>query len=324
MRFAAIISLLLFFSLEMIAQYHSTFSNKQSGLQYGASLKASVDLATKHNSAFRICLNGGIGSEWISPHIYPSLNMELQLYHGGLGSRWKPGRGLKWVTLDYITAFTITAGAKNNFTKSVAALQKRNNPLYYFADFTYPALQNPYNYSLSLGTNIIFSSDCKRERQRVGFFNMNFNHFQVSYFNDGGLGMADLYLGDRRDRYYTGGFVFSYRAYPSSFINLAEVSFKKFTGYNKNAFEVANLLNLAFIPYADSAQNDFNKSLWTVTIANTTKGYGFNYKNYNSKSIDVQHLIHRFLYNSFHTVPYKKHASVGIDYYNIHNHINRR
>src|SRR5690606_37731044 len=157
-------------------------------LQYGATLKASFfinNIKAGINSnrieppvSFKLSGNVGIGKSWLNENIYPTFNTEFQLYYSGLGSNSLP-KTKREPVLDVILAFTLTAGKEGDDNYYSLA------PLRYFSDFAYPSLKNPYEYSLSAGTNIIFSTDQNRETQRIGFLNGNAYGFQLSYYNDG-------------------------------------------------------------------------------------------------------------------------------------------
>jgi hypothetical protein len=237
------------------------------------------------------------------------------LYNNGLGSS-KPGKKKPAINLDLITALTITAGVKDLLLQNRQQLfLNRNVPLYYFADFGLPALKNPFAYSLSIGTNFIFNNDPDKKFQRTGFANFHFDRFQISYSNDGGVPLSDIYLGDRKDRYYTGSVLFSYHGKPFTAINLLELSYHKFTGYTQNSFEASNQFDFAYVNYKKITQRFYNKSMFTLNVANPVKGYGVNFKLYNKTKWDVQHLIHWSIFNSYHIVPYKEHAAVAGTYY---------
>jgi len=169
----------------------------------------------------------------------------------------RPSYKKPFVTVDFITAFTLTSGFNNYFTSEHLAdtVNWHLMPLYYFADFVNPALENPYNYSLSLGTNVIASTDKNKTVQRIGFLNIHLESLQFSYYNDGGSPFDELYLGDSKDRYYTGGAMLSYSGLQKDFVNHIELSFHKFTGYTKNAFEVSNKLDLTYVNYMTVSRN---------------------------------------------------------------------
>lgn len=308
------------------AQSKREYSNNQLSFQYGFTLKGLLEFNLSnpfHEPVFRLCTDFGLGSNILARALYFSFNTELQLYNGGLGSKRREGNKKSPFTLDIISAFTLTTGLNNYLTgDSLPAIihSNRNVPLYYFSNFSYPALQNPYNYSISAGTNIIFSTDKYKSSQRIGFFNLHLNKVQVSYYNDGGTPFEQTYLGDGKDRYYTGGALFSYHGNPKADINLVEISFNKFTGYSKNAFEVSNKLDLAYVNYNNAEEKYYNKSLWTFNIGNPEKGWGININRYNYTDWDVQHLIHFSIFNSYHLVPYDDYFSVSPIYY--HNYTN--
>jgi Bacterial toxin 23 len=303
------------------AQSKRIYSNSQLSFQYGFSIKGLFEFSLKKKSqkpVFRLCTDFGIGSNVLARALYFSINTELQLYNGGLGSRRREGMKKPGVTLDIISAFTLTTGLNNYLTSdSLSAIvnSNRNVFLYYFSNFSYPALQNPYDYSISAGTNFIFSTDKYKSSQRVGFLNLHVNNLQVSYYNDGSTPFDQTYLGDGKDRFYSGGTLISYHGNSNKGINLVELSFNKFTGYTKNAFEVSNKLDLAFVNYNNTEEKYYNKSLWSLNIANPERGFGINLNRYNYLNWDIQDLIHFSIFNSYHLVPYNDYFSISGIYY---------
>jgi hypothetical protein len=96
---------------------------------------------------------------------------------------------------------------------------------------------------------------------------------------------------------------------------LIEVSFHKFTGYTNNAFELSNKLDLSFVTYRQPEQKYYNKSLWTINLANPVKGYGVNLRQYNNVKNDAQHWIHWSIINAYHISPYDDFLAVSGRYY---------
>lgn len=293
-------------------------------LQYGATLKAKIELS--HNSKdeplfnFRLSSNVGAGAKWLSDNLYPSVNCEFQLYNGGLGSRSKKNPLNRYSTFDAIIAFTLTAGELDDSFKTDKLSVSRNNPLRYFADFAAPSMQNPYKYSLSLGTNLVFTTDGARSFQRLGFFNLNLSGVQLSYYNDG-TPFQYILLGDGKDRYYTGGGVLSYDKGYGNISELRsysiEVSYHKFTGFNLSSFELANSICASNVDYKEEYQKEFNKSLWKFNFLSNDEhhGYGAAASFYNSVRFDGQHQIHWLVNNSFHIVPYDPSFTFEPSYY---------
>ena len=308
------------------AQSKRVYSNNQLSFQYGFSIKGLVELSLNKLSQkpfFRLCTDFGLGSNVLARALYFSINVELQLYNGGLGSKRREGDRKPGVSLDIINGFTLTTGLRNYLTHdSLRHIinTNRNVPLYYFSNFSYPALQNPYSYSISAGTNFIFSTDKFKSSQRVGFLNLHLHTIQVSYYNDGGTPFEQTTLGDGKDRFYSGGALISYHGISTKGISQVELSFNKFTGYTKNAFEVSNNLDLAFVNYNNTEEKYYNKSLWSLNIANPESGFGININRYNYTNWDIQDIIHLSKFNSYHLVPYDDYFSVsGIYYYDYTN-----
>lgn len=327
-----LVFIILFVAPSSVAQLKVTTNDNKLRTQIGVSLKSTIELgflyvkqqtnaSRKPNPIIHLAADAGVGSQFAVPWLYPSFNLELQLYNGGHGSR-RNNDDLKkpvW-NIDLVAAFTMTGGVRNNLMPSrFQQLQKRQVPLYYFSNFVYPALNNPYDWSLSLGTDLIFPlTDKKKKKQRVGFINGHFYPVQISYYNDGGVPVSDIYLGDRRDRFYTGNFMLSYHGKRNTALELVEVSYFKFTGYTKNAFELSNQLYLNTMNYHDTAQQSYNKSIWKLHAASLSKGIGFSITNYDNVRADVQHWIHWSLNNAYHVAPNKPHWSVSASYYYDH------
>src|ERR1700690_988020 len=196
--------------LSVAEQSKRVYSNSQLSFQYGFSVKGLIEFSLNkkyQKPVFRLCTDFGLGSNVLARALYFSINVELQLYNGGLGSKRRDENKKPGVTLDIINAFTLTTGLRNYLTQDSLphiVNTDRNVPLYYFSNFSYPALQNPYSYSISAGTNFIFSTDKFKSSQRVGFLNIHLHTMQVSYYNDGGSPFEQTYLGDGKDRFYSG------------------------------------------------------------------------------------------------------------------------
>src|SRR5690348_10730832 len=94
------------------AQSHHELISNELGFQWGFALKASVEfpLRPHETPVFRLCANFGVASEFLVKSLYPSINAEVQIYNGGFGSMRRPAYRKPFVTVDFITAFTLTAG----------------------------------------------------------------------------------------------------------------------------------------------------------------------------------------------------------------------
>jgi len=314
----------LIYMCQVKAQHTVSRTENYNRFQYGFGGKIILEFSPNpdHKFNYRLAATTGVASDFIAPWTHPSLNIELQVYSGGLGSRNNSMQRKKdKVTVDLITALTMTVGTRNQMTPTLENfMDQRYVPLSYFSDIISPSLQNPFGSSLSLGTNVIFSSDEKRFRQRVGFVNFNFfRRIQFSYYNDGGPGMSQLGLGDTKDRYHTGGGTLSYIGKRKALISGLRISYYKFTGYTLNSFEAANKMNLAYMDYKDEDQFYFNKSLYNFSISSFKTGLDIGFKYYNSLKYDAQHSIHWFSDAAYHMVPYREYPVVSVSYLRAYN-----
>ena len=319
MKFSHLSLCLLFTQLLYSQQNNGSFDTNK--FQYGASLKINLAVnniglkehlskANEPRISVRVSGNVGVAKSWITSNIYPALNAEFQLYNSGFGSNSRPATNgeKRKISLDGILALTVTHGFDKNSGSFVQMV-----PLRYFSDFTFPSLKNPYRYSASLGANLIVSTDKNKQSQRIGFLNLNGAGFQLSYYNDG-TPFDSFYLGDGEDRYYTGGGTLSYDfaikdAHSNNTMANLEISYHKFTGYNKSAFELSSIIGNSLVDYGeDEDQIFYNKSLWRVnsSIRQNNMGIGLTYTQNNSAKYDGQSWIHLLISDdSFHFVPYK-------------------
>ncbi|MBC7849064.1 MAG: hypothetical protein H7Y31_04980 [Chitinophagaceae bacterium] len=293
------------------------FNQRNSAAQIGYTLKAQAELGTRKGNWFhwRIGASAGIGAFAGENWFYPSLQVDLMLYHGGMGSKWPGEKKNNYFDVEANVAYTITAGLESRMANGNAKGPAfRSYPLYYFNTFQLPPLQNPYNWSASIGGNIVWLTTRKKDKlQQVGFANLHFGRLQLNYANDGPFFPKPL--GDRYDRLHTGtGFV-TWHGDRHWNINLIEVGYEKFTGFSKNAYELANLLGTGYMYYRDTTQHFYNKSRVFVTVANPTKRWGGTVSAYNYSAIDVQHNIHLGAFYPLHMVPYKGHIGVSGNYY---------
>jgi hypothetical protein len=289
-------------------------------LQYGFSCKGTLEIGDWPPTV-HIALGSGVGSNFITSELYPTINTEVLIYTRRFGTG-KPILKQNWFTVDWVIGLTLTGGLKNVLTEPrEPRLANRYAPLYYFANFSYPALINPYRHSVSVGTNIIFSTS--RTLQRVGFLGLHpVDELNICYYNDGGPPMDFLRLGDLQDRYYTGGGVISYRNPSHTIVQLIEAGYHKFTGYSKASYQVAKRLNMAFVDYSDEDQLAFNRSMWSLNI--TGNGWGVQAREYNRTSWDMQHKIHWGGFSPFHQVPHKREFTISGQYFYAQSNLSLR
>lgn len=259
------------------------FSNSDSDFTYGVATKVQIEFSNRGAVAYKLSLTGGLGYD-IENAVLPTLHTGVLLFNSNsVGA----DQSQKWYRLQ--AHFFVSTLATVRLDKRDFSYFERNVPLYHFADFTSNPLQNPYKTSFSYGANWVFVENGKD--QRIGFFNLNVMGIgQLSYYNDGGpiLGWA----GDNRDRYYTGGLTISYHGDRDDLIDLVELSYHKYTGYQKYAFDVADHLQIDFLNYADTKQFAFNQQRWRLNFSNLENGFGGSFALYNKANLDLQDFLH--------------------------------
>jgi hypothetical protein len=290
------------------AQYQGQGRYAITDFQRGISLKLTADIQRGAVHP-RLGIDAGISSPRILGFIVPALNLEYQLYYGGLGTRSGWGSAKNNLTGELVVSGTLTGGWRDG--------TGYDQPLYYFTDLVQPALQNPFSYSLSAGTNLVFPMDGhKAGLQRVGFYDVHIGRFQLAYYNDGG-GMPVPLLADGKDRYYTGGGFINVSLPNNDVLSQFTASYHKFSGYYKETFEDTNEMNLSFVNYHDETQQYYNKSFWNLSVFNARTGLsGFFRVNNPYNRGDFQNTIHYVMNDGYHQVPYPQYYSFGLSYFN--------
>lgn len=296
MKHRCLILLITLFGF-MCGHTQNDISFTSSEFQYGISAKLSVELGYRFGTnfalkkknifspGFRLSITGGVGYAINGDvGVFPTLHSGILLFNNGsIGAN----QSCKWYTPQIHFFSNIIATAQ--LDKKDFSPIERSVPFYHFSEFTANPLQNPYKSSISFGLNLITVK--KKETQRVGFFNLNIaSRAQISYYNDGGPVLG--WPGDNRDRYYTGGLVISYHGDIKDPIDLIELSYHKYTGYQKYAFDVADKLQIDYLNYNDSNQFSYNQQRWRVNASNINTGFGGSVSVYNLNSIDLQDFLH--------------------------------
>jgi hypothetical protein len=277
-----ILFLTAFYSCHCEAQ--NDFRTRDSDFQFGIGTKLNIELSCEFSQAFKISLTSGIGYNLNKIGMFPSIHAGVLFFNkGSIGA----DQSKKWYRIQ--SHFYVNSQISAKFDDKDFDYNLRNVPLYHFSEFNANPLQNPYKSSITYGANWIFVQN--KKSQRTGFFNLNIaGRVQISYYNDGGPILK--WAGDKRDRYYTGGVVLSYHGNLKDDVNLIELSYHKYTGYQKYAFDVADKLQLDYLNYHDENQFSYNQQRWRLNISNINTGYGGSLSIYNLNSIDVQDFLH--------------------------------
>lgn len=277
-------------------------TNDLNDIQYGVSIKTTIDINGFANgykySNFNIALIAGVGGHPADlSFFYPSLHGGVLIYNrGDLISSYKKGF-FESITGDFILDLSLTFG----YYRDNINFYDKDVPLYHFSDFTPNPLQNPFQHSLSIGKNFIWllGKDKTELPQSVGFTAIMVDRsFQLSTYNDGSI-WAKTKLGDGLDRYYTGGGMAAYHFKRSSLVSNFELSFHKFTGHEKYAFDTANLLQLDFIPFKKEDTYFYSKSRFRFSAYSIKHNGGLHVTLHNTDS-DPQDYIHFLGGDTYH------------------------
>lgn len=295
----------------------------RSAWQWGTSVKASFYLYNG-KPCLRISTCAGMAVLTADDNLLPTAHLAYDIYINGLGSRMPDPIKHAYLANELTVAVTLTGnigGAKPDgaFTKD----NRWNQPLYFFSNFSAPPLQNPYWSSLAIGTVWVMPiADPIKTRlcqpkpviQRIGFFGLHSNGFDISYYNDGGPLITQTYLGDGHDRFHTGGGMAAYHPKVAGGVNEYELCFHKYTGYTEDAFEIADQIYLAATPYSDIRQHYYNFSDFGFHCGNTLEGWAASLRLNNLGNLfDIQHIIHYTQNYAYHVVPQPWGLSIGGD-----------
>ncbi|SIP91944.1 polymorphic toxin type 23 domain-containing protein [Chryseobacterium sp. RU33C] len=294
-------------------------------IQIGVAAKAIIEFQYGTPN-IRFGISTGIGYMAFNS-LLPALNAEYTISYGGLSTYQDSIR--KRFSSQLTGSLSLTSGFNNEFrNNSLEYIANRNKPLYYFTDLTQPSLQNPFNSSFTFGTNWVYHLSanipkCKR-RQRVGFLGFKIDNFQFGYLNDGGWPIAKIGLGDKEDRYYTGGGFVNINLPMDRKINNINAGFYRFTGYSELAFDTADEFLFGYVDYADPKQKYFNHGFWNFGIGNAEHWNGFIRLNNVYNLSEVQNIIHYLTKSSYHQNQRPFYISAGGSYImsnlNLSNH----
>jgi hypothetical protein len=321
----------VFFSIFLLLQSLCNAQTTSTGLQIGAGFRVTMESLYTKKSGF--WLNWKIAASGSASYLiktggdnyyYPSLHTDLVLLQGGgstadvdqvrIGLR-KLFAGPRTNFLFIATLHPISYGWLNIEAGESNRFSFKNKPLYYFSDFTYPSLSNPFFTSFSIGTSFVYSARAK-SWQRVGSIYGSYQNFQAIYVNDGPPFGKWKILGDGFDRGFTGDGMVSY--YNDRWqINTLEATYHRYTGYKKDCYETSRDLMLTEVLYPDTDEEQYKYNTGSFYFRGfSTKNYsGFGLVFHDLYPNDIQHLIHYGRYFPYHLSPNP--AKVGFAVYGM-------
>ena len=265
---------------------------------FGIGLQLRVDLGLRRTSNYVLSINGGLG-QVLEKNWLLSYQFTANLYRGGLGNSllYSAQNGFQ---LDLVNAFSLTFG------QGTYAFSR---PLYAWTPNYAQSLRNPYRHAVTLATNFVWNPH--HRAQQIGALCLTSGDAQLGYYNDG-MPFDLLGLGDAYDRWWTGGGYLHLIVQPTRY--QAIIRFDKFTGFVRDAFELANALRLRYTLYSDINQMAYNQGRLGITVIHPS-GMGFSASLYNR--FDVQDLIHRAMRLAYHPNIYRWRGMFGAQYWNF-------
>jgi hypothetical protein len=262
---------------------------------FGLGLKLKVDLSYKRTSHYAISASAGAGRVF-KDHFLFTYNLSANLYRGGLGNSMLPSKlGVHQLDLD--NAFAVSYGDRGYaFTR----------PLYTWSPNQSNWLSNPFRNSATLAINFLWNNHGRN--QQIGHIGLAFGDATLGYYNDG----SPFHLngtGDYFDRWWTGGGYLHVGNEQSEWQFL--YTFDKFTGFQPDAFEIANILRMSDVMYQDVQQSTLNRGRNAIGLLHRS-GMGFNLSMFNA--LDIQDGIHQAMHQAFHPSPYHPNFFLGFQY----------
>ncbi|MEP7197028.1 MAG: hypothetical protein ABI851_10950 [Saprospiraceae bacterium] len=213
--------------------------------------------------------------------------------------------------IDLINAVSITLGG----AKKPNQIRIENKSFQYFYK---SSLTQDYNSSLTLGSNFI--TNINGRHQQVGFARISIWQAAIHYYNDG-TPFQHLFIGDGKDRWWTGGGFIQYgndrmivpedpemKRFRFSFV----AGFDRFTGYSHGMFELGNALKQSFVLHKDPRQYFLNSGRIYLLANDLMKDYAISLSANNIPWLDVQNLIHNSGSMSKHYSLLKESYSLGV------------
>lgn len=180
-----------------------------------------------------------------------------------------------------------------------------------------PTFANSFNtdyaYNAGYATTYVWHTGLPGDRnfptQKVGSIMLSAGDFYILYANDGGpLGLS--FFGDGEDRYWTGSIVAGFFDRSNGGKRQFELSFEKFTGFTKKAFEAAGLLFVDNVIYANPEQTYYTTGRTVFKFIDHRNGLGAAFNTWNAP-FDLQDWTHRDITNN----PY--HAKIEKKYFDV-------
>lgn len=290
---------------ELIDYRHEILRENQ--LKSALGLGASLDLGTKSNGSLRVYVTVAALKNIFNAGSFNTLigaQSIVEIYRGGLGTSVLDTEKSKFVFEIRNSVMLLTGwddnqriSGKPGFVNVVS----NKSPLF-----------DPLDYSISLGTTFVNGLNHDRNQQ-IGTLSLSAREGRFSYYNDGPP-FNWFALGDKYDRYWSGGGSFSFHYTDNSnLLTDFTIRFDNYTGYQTNLYETVDLLKLDNIAYKQKKQQFFNQSRiqYQLGIKNQQNVH---ISIYQPIYWDIQKFIHfNISHNPLHARPKPRTITFGAD-----------
>ncbi len=320
MKSAIIILVLLFSSNYLYSQSELLIDNiddklvkyrnrvlNENKFEVAVSIGISLDIGWKSNGSLRGIATISFLQNLTNSDVKAMIGgqSELVFFRGGLGSSLLNSERSK-INIELRNTLMILSGWE-------AGNKVAGKPAFVTVESENGALYDPLDYSISLGTTFINGINHRRNQQ-IGSMSASILNALVQYYNDGPP-FDKLALSDNYDRYWTGGGMLGvYFKNSYSFLTDFVVRYDNYTGYQRNLYEIASMLNIDNLPYLIVTEQLFNQARFQYKIG-IKNVIDINYSVFEPKYTDVQYLIHYLVSKSpFHPRPLGRRQTFGFDY----------
>lgn len=267
--------------------------------QHGVSLSLYFGNELKYLISYNPNVSYPIGNN--RQAIVPMLDLKLALYNNNLGSSVLKSFRNK---VHFNLAFSPTVSY--SFTEA-----NPNNPGYIpiFSNTIHGTANTDYDNNI--GFSVVYIWQCnfgggikKRSiSQRLGNLFASTKYVFLHYYNDGGP--VNKWLGDKKDRYWTGGGTIGTKFTYRNNIQYLMITFDKYSGFNKNAYEASGLLYTDNVNYKDMNETTYNTGKYSIKYLNPSLNFGAAINHWNT-AFDFQDFIHRDISSSPYHFKLKK------------------
>tara|TARA_Y100000310_G_C20628048_1_gene787049 strand:+ start:768 stop:1712 length:945 start_codon:yes stop_codon:yes gene_type:complete len=200
--------------------------------------------------------------------VMPAYQISINTYFHGIGTGYES----KKIIVDLHNTISLTA-----YSNDLRIGNNRIQLTEHYLDQTY--LKNASiiplksNSSLTVSTNFLFNFD--KRSQLYGCILGQVGRLRIQHYNDGGIIMTPLKLGDGRDRWWTGGGFIEYgysihdNSLSTSFkLNKIRFEFDRYTWSNDEGYKMATQSGLSEIPVPQNRFEDAltNTGKYSITL----------------------------------------------------------